>query len=279
MRVRIIFLFGLALSLAACAAVQPISPGAPSRNQPPYPVLLTEKTQRNEAAAAAWGQLTNQQGISGKPPLALQPITATIQRLPENLSGPLYLPKVGTSAQMSAEETRESVRRFLTEWKTLIGAEPAQLSLVGESSGGDGSKTASYEQRPFSYPLRGDYGKVEVRFAPDRRVLSLTSTAIPESDRIQAALKTSLPTTPADGIPAKLVGRTFNYSDAAGQHTYTVTAATQVNVQQLVVYPLVLSSPGATLEFHLAWEIGLTNAPVKIIYLDALQDEVIAVSP
>lgn len=279
MQLRIIFLVALALIVAGCAAVQPVSPGAPLRNQPLYPVMLTEKTQRTEAAAAAWAQLTNQQGISGKPTVALQPVTATIRSLPDNLNRSLHLPKVGASAQMSDAETRESLRRFLNEWKTLIGAEPVQLSLVGESNGNDGSMTALYEQRPFSYPLRGDYGKVQVRFASDRRVLNLSSSAIPESERIQAALKAALPKTSAEEVPAKLVGRTFNYSDSTGQHTYTITSATQITVQQLVVYPRMVSSPTAALEFLLAWEISLTNAPVKVIYLDALQDEVTAVSP
>lgn len=279
MNLRIILLVALALSVAGCATVQPVSPGAPSRNQPLYPVVLPEKTQRTEAAAAAWAQLTIQQGISGKPTVPLQPVTATISSLPANLSGSLYLPKVGTAAQMSDAETRESLRRFLNEWKTVIGAVPAQLSLAGESSGGDGSKTAFYEQRPFSYPLRGDYGKVQVRFAPDRRVLSLSSSAIPESERIQAALKATLPKISADEVPAKLAGRTFNYSDSTGQQTYTITSANQINVQQLVVYPRVVSSPTPALEFLLTWEISLTNGPVKVIYLDAVGDQVIAVSP
>jgi hypothetical protein len=279
MPVRIILLVALALTVTGCAAMQPVSPGAPLANQPPYPVMLAEKTQRTEAATAAWEQLTNQQGISGKPTILLQPVTATISGLPDNLSGSLYLPKVGTSAQMSEAEARESLRRFLNEWRALIGAQPAQLSLVSENSGSDGTKTAVYEQRPFSYPLRGDYGKVQVRFAADRRVLSLSSTAIPESERIQAALKTALPRALADEVPAKLMGHAFNYSDSTGPHTYTITTANQINVQQLVVYPRAISSPAPALEFHLAWEISLTNAPVKVIYLDALQDEVTVVSP
>jgi hypothetical protein len=278
MQVRIILLVALALSAAGCAAVQPVSPGGPLRNQPPYPIWLAEKTQRTEAAAAAWAQLTNQQGISGKATVALQPVTATIQSLPENLRGSLYLPKVGLSAQMNDEETRESLRRFLNEWKTLVGVEPAQLSLVGESTGTDGSKTAFYEQRPFSYPLRGDYGKVVVRFTTDRRVLNISSTAIPDSERIQAALKAALPVLKSEEIPATLVERTFNYSDSSGQHAYTITAANQVSVQQLVIYPRLVTGPPAGLEFQLVWEISLTNAPVKVIYLDALRDEVTAVS-
>src|SRR6266699_6500082 len=184
----ILLLLAIALSSAACATVQPVNSGRPGRNQQPYPVVLADTSQRTETALASWTQLLNHQGISGKPVVVLQPVTATIQSLPANLSGPLYLPRLGTTAEMNQEETRESLRRFLNEWQKLIGADPAQLSLVQESTNADGTKTAVYEQRPFSYPLRGGYGKVEVRFAPDRRLIGLSSTAIPESQLIQSAL-------------------------------------------------------------------------------------------
>jgi len=278
MLARIIFPVTIALAAAGCAAVQPVSPGGPARYLPAYPVMLIEKEQRKDIAAAAWIRLIRQQGISSNPPLALQPITATIERLPDGLSGTLRLPKVGTSDQMSAEETRESLRRFLAEWKPLIGAEPAQLSLVNESTGSDGTRIVLYEQRPFIYPLRGDYGKIQVRFTADGRVLSLTSTAIPESERIQAALKATLPRTTADKIPTKLAGQTLNYDDSAGRHSFTV-AVNQISVQQLVIYPRPLSGLAPALELHLAWEINLNSAPVKVLYLDAVQEEVIAVSP
>lgn len=276
MQARTILLFvAVALSSAACASVQPVNPGGPRRNQPPYPVVLADSSQRIEAAFATWAQLLNHQGVAGKPVVALQPVTATIQSLPGNLSGSLYLPKVGATAEMDQEETRESLRRFLNEWQKLLGADPAQLSLVQESTNADGTKTAVYEQRPFSYPLRGDYGRVEVRFGPDRRLINLSSTAIPDSQLIQSALSAATPQLKGEEIPAKLIGRTFTYSDSAGQHTYTISPSSQINLQQLVVYPrLTLTKPA--LEFHLAWEISLANAPVKTIYLDALQDEVIA---
>jgi hypothetical protein len=278
MPTRTIFLFmSLALITAGCAAVQPVNSGGPGRNQPPYPVILADTSQRIEAASATWAQLSNQQGVRDKTVPELQPITATIRRLPENLNGSLYLPKVGATTEMSEEETREYLRRFLNEWQKLLGADPAQLSLIQESKNSDGTTTVVYEQRPFTYPLRGDYGKVEVRFAPNRRILGLSSTAIPDTPHTQAALSAAPPRLKAEEIPAKLIGRNFTYSDSTGQHTYTITPSNQPGVQQLVVYPRLTVTKSA-LEFHLAWEINLANAPVKTIYLDALQDEVIAVS-
>ena len=112
MRLRTILSLSLMLGTASCAAVQPVSPGAPSRNQPLYPVLLTEAPTRIDAANAVWLQITSHQGISGKTQAPLQPITSTIRSLPENFGGPLYLPKVGAGTQMSEEETRESLRRL-----------------------------------------------------------------------------------------------------------------------------------------------------------------------
>lgn len=279
MQPRIIFLFvALTLGTAACATVQPVNSGAPRRNQPPYPAVIADTSQRTEAVQAAWAQISNQQGIPGKSVVALQPITATIRSLPDNLSGSLYLPKVGATPTMSEEEARESLRRFLNEWQKLIGADPQQLSLVQEIAHNDGTKTAVYEQKPFSYPLRGDYGKVEVHFAADRRILSLSSTAIPESQRIQTALTAAAPRAKGQEILAKLIGRSFTYSDSVGQHSYTIIPGNQPSLQQLVVYPRIISSNPAALEFHLAWEVNLTNAPVKTIYVDALQDDVLLVS-
>jgi hypothetical protein len=114
-----------------------------------------------------------------------------------------------------------------------------------------------------------------VHFAPDRHLINLSSTAIPGSQLIQSALLAATPQVKAEEIPAKLIGRTFTYSDSAGQHSYTISPGTQITLQQLVVYPL-LNLTRTALEFHLAWEISLANAPVKTIYLDALKDEVIA---
>jgi hypothetical protein len=38
------------------------------------------------------------------------------------------------------------------------------------------------------------------------------------------------------------------------------------------------SKPGAdSLEVHIAWEVTVSNAPFKKVYVDALNDEVIAV--
>ena len=268
----------LTFGAIACATVKPLNPGAPRRDEPRYPVVFADVAARVEAATATWAQLSNQAGGPGNSAPPLQPVTATIRNLPNTGGSSFYLPKVGATSVMSGEEMREALRRFLRDWQKLIGADPLQLSLVEELTNSDGTRTAVYEQKPFSYPLRGDYGKVLVQFAADRRVVALSSTAIPDSENIQAALSAAALRLKNEDMATKIAGRSVTYSDAAGSHSYTIGSGNQVNLQQLVVYPRLVSSPPA-LAFHLAWEIGLANAPVKTIYLDALRDEVLAVFP
>jgi hypothetical protein len=271
---RLLLVILLASVAEACAAVTPVNPNGPRRNEPPYPVVLNENPQRRAAAATAWAQLLNEKAAN-QPAITLQPVTATIRNLPESFSTPLYLPKVGTDAYMSEEQTRESLRRFLNQSQKLIGADPSQLSLVQQATNPDGTQTAVYDQRPFGYPLRGGYGKIEIRFTSDRRVLSLSSTAIPEAARIQASLNAVKPTIKEEEIAKQLSGKTLSYTDAAGiKRTYAIAADNQISAQQLVVYP-VLSPAKGELDFHLAWEVAPTNAPVTVIYVDAVRGEVL----
>lgn len=180
---------------------------------------------------------------------------------------------------MNEEETREALRRFLTAWQRLLGADPAQLSLAQQSRNADGTNTAVYEQRAFNYPLSGPYGRIEISFADDRRIMRLSSTAIPEAARIQTALSSSTPQLKAEDVATRLAGRKVTYTDSAGsQRSYVIGSETKISVQQVVIYPLVSSASAGTLEFHLAWEVNLTGAPVKTIYYDALTDEVLAAS-
>jgi hypothetical protein len=274
MRLRMILATVLVLSGAGCAAVQPVTPGAPGRNQLPYPAMLSESSTRIEAVNAVWLQITSTQGITAKTQPELQPITSTIRRFPPNLTGALYLPKVGVGAQMMEEERRESLRRFLNEWKTLLGVDPVQLALVNESTASDGTRIATYEQRPFTYPLRGPYGKIEIRFAPDRRILDVTSTAIPEAQRLQIALNAAAAQVKSQDVNKKLAGHAVSYTDSTGSHTFTIEPPVQFTPQQLVIYPRPSPEAPDTLEFHLVWEVALTNAAINLIYFDVPQDQI-----
>jgi hypothetical protein len=152
------------VALSGCAAFQPTNVNGPTANLPPYPIVPAEAGNRLEEASAAWYQLSQNYGVPGKTEANLNPYTATLESLPANLPAPIYLPKVGSPANPTEDDTRESLRRFLVEWQRLIGADPNQLSLVERVDEPSGVKVARYEQRPFRYPLRGGFGNLTIRF-------------------------------------------------------------------------------------------------------------------
>lgn len=238
---------------------------------------MTETADRREAALAAWARFTTEQGITNAPAPELQPVTATIRSLPTMTGTPIYLPKVGQGAQMTEEDTRESLRRFINGISDLTGAQPQQLSLVQRADLADGTKKARYEQRPFRFPLRGGYGVLEITFAPDRRVIQITSTCIPEIEQLQRAGAGIRARLSADKVPAQIAGKTFTYTDAAGnRQTFTVAKENEITVRELVIYPIPRSTDPSVLEFHLAWEIAIGPASnQRTIYLDAITNEII----
>jgi len=285
-----------ALVAGGCAPIPPTNPAGPRASA--YPVLLIEDNMRRETAQAAANRLRQQIGlpvkvITGEPAPAdiepnptdtgLSPITATITSLPGGGNTGLYLPKIGVDPVMNEEETRESLRRFIREWRVLIGADPARLSLVEHKQEADGSGFANYDQRPFRYALRGNYGKLQIRFAANRRVLSLSSSCIPDAERVQSALGALAATGAlADKLEAveaikQLREHDFTYTNSAGvKSTFRVPAGAEFKPTELVTYVQPATSRANALEFHIAWEIELTNAPVKYVYVDSINGEIIA---
>ncbi|MGH9879946.1 MAG: hypothetical protein ACRD6N_00820 [Pyrinomonadaceae bacterium] len=271
---RLPLLLAFALASGACGTIQPPETGGPRANQPVYPVVLSEDPPRREASLAAARQLLTQQGAQNVE-VKLQPVTATIQSLPANQSVPLYLPKVGANPEMSEEETRESLRRFIESWRSLIGAEPSQLSLTEWQNQPNTTKLAAYEQRPFRYTLRGDYGKLQIQFAGDRRVLNVSSTCIPNTERLQNSLASITPVVKPEDAVKYVQENEITFIDSGGrQQTMRLAANTKVDAGELVYY--VLPSAPDIIEFHLAWAVAVSDAPVKIVYLDAVSSKVIA---
>lgn len=279
--VRLNSMFALAFVILLNACADRPSPDARGGrgNEPPYPVLMTDSAERRDAALAAWAKITNEQRITNAPPPDFQRVTATVRGLPSLLSTPLYLPKLGLGPVMSEEETRESLRRFITGISSLIGAEPQQLTLVQRTDLADGMKKARYEQRPFRFPLRGNYGVLEITFAPDRRLVQITSTCIPEVEQFQRAAVGIRPRWTAERIPERIAGRTFTYAGTTGNpETITIAKGDEITVRELVIYPLPRPSDPSILEFHLAWEITIGPRPSPVvIFVDAVTDNLIAV--
>jgi hypothetical protein len=274
-----ILLSALALTAGSCASLQPTNVTGPRGNEQVYPVLFTEDPHRREAAVLALNQLTQQSGTSGTFAPDLQPVTATIRSLPSDSNRPLYLPKLGVESVMSEEETRESLRRFIKDSRELIGSDPAKLSLIERIDQPDGSKLATYQQRPFRYPIRGNYGKLQIRFANDRRIINLSSTCIPQAEQIQAALAPlRAGRLKIEDVLKQLRASGIMYADAQGNAlNFKIPAASELNARGLVIYVLPSKSQPEALEFHQAWEIQPSGAPIKTVYVDAINGETIAV--
>ncbi len=270
----IVFL-ALVMGVQACAPTVPPNATGPRGNEAPYPVLLAQDNHRKEATTAAINHLMSSDVARANAP-RLQPFTATIEGLPTNIATVLYLPKVGASALMNEEETREALRRLIRDWQGPIGADPAKLSLVERVDQPDDSKIARYEQRAFRYPIRGNYGKLEIRFTPGRRVLNIVSTCIPDADKIQTALSAvTIKLKPEDAVK-QLTTNDIQYPNASGAKlTFKPTANNKLEPYELVTYIAPTDSQTSGLAFHIAWEIRITTAPIQIAYVDAVTGQVI----
>ena len=234
--------------------------------------MIVEDAQTRESTLLAARQLVGENGAQQNS-VVLQPITSTVQSIAPTQT-PIFLPKLGTNAVMSEEETRESVRRFIDSWRGLIGADPSQLSLENWVVQPDKTVVANYLQRPFRYDLRGNYGKFQIQFAPDRRVLSLTSSCIPNADRLQTSLNAINPSVKREDAVKYVQQNQIVYSDTNGRNeSFKVGASAGVIARQLVFYAL--PENANTLAIHLAWAVELTDAPVKTVYVDAIEAKIL----
>jgi hypothetical protein len=277
-RLIALFIISTVLVSGACAALQPIDANGPRANAPAYPVGLADPTARLEEASVAWYQISQHYGAPGKTEANLNPYTGTLQGLPANATA-IVLPNVGTEPEKTEEQIRESLRRFIVEWRQLIGAEPEQLSLVERTDEPSGVKFARYEQRPFRYPLRGEFGQLLIRFRPDRQVVSLSSNCITNADRVQAALNALTPTINAEQAVEHVRTQSLVAFDPSGrQQTFAIPSNAALTARQLVVYARPSPDQSKGLQLHLAWEVEVTNGPMKMVYLDAISDQVIAVT-
>lgn len=269
--------FVLALTTWGCAAFQPTDANGPRANVPSYPIALSELGPRLEEASLAWYQLSQRHGIPGRSEANLHPYTATLQSLPANLAAPIYLPKVGSQTSPTEDDVRESLRRFIVEWQQLIGAEPNELSLIERVDEPSGVKVARYEQRPFRYPLRGPFGGLLIQFRNDWQLVGLSSSCIPHADRLQATLAGLTPKLTADEAANRIKTQPLTITNAS-QQSVTLPANATVEARELVVFAQPSKDPPSGLEIRLAWEIDITNGPIKKVYLDAISEQIIATS-
>jgi hypothetical protein len=273
-RLRIFSGLVLACLTVSCAAIQPPETGGPRASGPPYPVVFTEETQRTEASILAFNRLAQTGG--GQAEVQLQPITAAIKSLPPVLNAPLYLPKVGAGVEMNEEETRESLRRFINDWRVMIGANPAHLSLVERLDRPDGVKVARYEQRPFRFPLRGGYGSLQIEFLANRALRNLSSSCLPDAERLQAALAPIVPRLTSEEVIKTVRSSEIPITNSSGQQiNLRVAPSDEVTAADLVTYVVPSSGRTDALELHLAWELNVGANPRRLVYVDAVDGKII----
>jgi hypothetical protein len=266
----------LAFMLGACAsAARPADAERPRGNEPPKFAVFVASDERQTAVLANWKSVVGEQAANASPTPDLRPVTATLASLPAGLRDLPRLPLVvaGDANNRTEEERRESLRRFLSTAAPLLGIDLKHISLVEitDAPAGGGSRRAHYQQNPFAYPLRNGYGTVEVTFTPDLRVVGLSSTAIPDAERLGRTLAAVPKTVTAAQAAAALANRTVTYTDRTGaQQTRALAQPEPAAAQQLVVFPL---RRDAALELHVAWEVAADAS--LLVYVDAATGEVL----
>jgi len=117
---------------------------------------------------------------------------------------------------------------------------------------------------------------LEIQFTANRVLRNLSSTCIPDAERLQAALAPLVPKLTAEDAVKAVRAADITYTNPSGQQTTIRTSASEdVSAVELVTY--VIPSTGRTdaLELHIAWEINVGSNPRKLVYLDAVDGKLI----
>lgn len=246
---------------AGCASSRAPETGAPRDASAAVvpPITLEFPADQATQTGQAFAALLRAQGIADSTTQpTLTPITNTIAALPA-LSGNVRLPRVESNDESvtNAEAEREALRRFVNTNATLLGIDPAQVSLVEITSQPDGQRRAVYEQKPFLFPLRGGYGNVRITFKTDGTVTQLSSTALPQTAQVAPQIA--------------LAARNLITADQARERFAALTSRPPASLtpRGIVVLPaprLGTTSVAAALELRLAWAIETGE---QIFYLDA----------
>lgn len=259
------------------SASRPPEAGGPGPTVSAYPVLLTGDDARRERSLNVWTSITRGQGIVDVPEPSLHPVTSTIVSLPKFTNQPLLLPKVGEETPMTEEETRESLRRFMREGGAFLCGYSQQISLIARIDEADGTKRAIYQQQIFRYPLRGEFGKVEISFLASRRIVGLNSTCLPSTDTLQRAVAELRPNPSVmpESIIAGLKGRTVEIKKENGSiESLTINEGDEMKAQELVVYSRTADANSTIVALYLAWEVKIANKAT--LYFDSRNGELLA---
>jgi hypothetical protein len=242
-----------------------LSPKLPNSVKQNYPVVIEDSQQRREKAEREWRRMLDFYKVAQAPP-DLYPIIYTPRSL-VNVSGGI---KIMAAAPEPGTETlaqREAVKRFIDQWRDLVGADPLTISLVAGTDAGDAHRL-TYRQANYAFPIIGNFGEMTAIISRDGRLLQFDDHFIPIVE---------LPQKPAidrEEAARRVVGRTFTYSDIAGrQQQVRVDNPAEIKVRRVVVAPVEKSD---RIEVHLAWEIVAGTSLSWTVYIDAMTGEEIS---
>ena len=109
--------------------------------------------------------------------------------------------------------------------------------------------------------------------------IDLSRPWMDHADRLQPALNALTPQITGAQAVNSIKSQPFTVANANGQQqNLSLPASAAAEAQQLVIYAQPSKDPPSGLEFRLAWEIDVTNGPIKKVYLDAVSGEIIATS-
>ncbi len=270
-------LFAVSISLGGCRP-RTVETGQPrtDTNEPAYPVTVRQTENRRERALTAWNEIINAQGIVNAPEPVLHPITARINALPQFQNQSLSLPKVGEGVPMSEDETRESLRRFLRDGGALICGTSPQLSLIERIDQEDGTKLAVYRQNLFRYPLRGDFGQIEVVFNSARQILKLKSMCLPTSEQLQRSVLELKPDANlnTESLSEKIkTALPIEVKDSIGNKKSVITEPQKLELKELVIFTISETTSSDKISLHLTWEAKYGKA---LVYMDATTGKVLS---
>jgi hypothetical protein len=243
-----------------------LSPKLPNTANQNYPVVIMDSPERREKAEREWRRMLDFYKAAQTPP-DLYPISYTPRSLlgvKDGIKIMAAAPEPGTEALAQ----REAVKRFIDQWRELVGADPLTVSLIAGTDAGDAHRL-TYRQANYAFPITGNFGEMTAIISRDGRLLQLDDRFIPIVEMPQK------PAIDREEAARRVVGRTFTYSDIAGRpQQVRVDNPQEIKVKRVVVAPI--EKPDR-IEVRLAWEIVAGSSMTWTVYIDAMTGEEISV--
>jgi hypothetical protein len=236
------------------------SPQLPNAAKQNYPGLIQDSAERRALAEREWRRMLDAYGVPPTPP-DLHPIIYTPRSL-LGVTGGIKIMPARPEPGNEVNALREAVKRFIDRWRDLIGADPAAVSLV---SAGDSPQRLVYRQMNYAYPVAGNYGELMAVISDDGSLMQLDDRFIPVVE------VPARPEIAREAAAARVVGRTFTYSDISGRELKTqISNPAEVTVKRVVILPV---EKGDVIEVHLAWEVVAGTSLTWTVYIDAMTGE------